>query len=98
MSQRDLAETVGVSVGGMHYILNAQIEKGLVKVESYIAMQDKRRYAYILTPKSIAGKTPITKRSLERKMQEYKAVKAEIDTPIDKLDDDTVPDRSGGRR
>lgn len=30
MSQRELAAEVGVSVGGMHYVLNALIEKGLV--------------------------------------------------------------------
>jgi DNA-binding Lrp family transcriptional regulator len=28
MSQRELAVAVGVSVGGMHYVLNALIEKG----------------------------------------------------------------------
>lgn len=29
MSQRELAAAVGVSVGGMHYVLNVLIDKGL---------------------------------------------------------------------
>ena len=32
MSQRELAEAVGISVGGTHYVLNALIEKGFVKL------------------------------------------------------------------
>jgi hypothetical protein len=32
MSQRELAAEVGISVGGTHYVLNALIEKGLIKL------------------------------------------------------------------
>jgi len=78
MSQRELAEKVGLSVGGMHYVLNALIEKGLVKLGNFTAAEDKRRYAYVLTPKGIVEKTAITKRFLERKIAEYQAIKAEI--------------------
>lgn len=31
MSQRDLARAVGVSTGGIHYVLSALLDKGLVK-------------------------------------------------------------------
>lgn len=79
MSQRELAEAVGVSVGGMHYVLNALIDKGLVKLGNFKASEDKRRYAYLLTPKGIAEKTAITKRFLARKIEEYEALKCEID-------------------
>lgn len=79
MSQRELASTVGVSVGGMHYVLNALIEKGLVKLGNFTAAEDKRRYAYILTRKGLEEKVGITRRFLERKMEEYEALKAEID-------------------
>lgn len=78
MSQRELASAVGVSVGGMHYVLNALIKKGLVKLGNFTAAEDKRRYAYILTPKGISEKAAITRRFLERKMQEYEALKSEI--------------------
>ncbi|MDF1621714.1 MarR family EPS-associated transcriptional regulator [Pseudothioclava nitratireducens] len=79
MSQRELAEAVGVSVGGIHYVLNALIDKGLVKLGNFTAAEDKRRYAYILTARGISEKVAITRRFLARKKEEYDALKAEID-------------------
>ena len=79
MSQRDIAAAVGISVGGVHYCLNALIEKGLIKLGNFSASQDKRRYAYILTPKGLSEKAGLTSRFLKRKMEEYKALKEEID-------------------
>ena len=79
MSQRELAAAVGVSVGGMHYVLNALIEKGLIKLGNFTAAEDKRRYAYVLTPKGIKEKSLITGRFLKRKLAEYEALKQEIE-------------------
>lgn len=95
LSQRDLAEAVGISNGSAHYLLSALLEKGLIKLGNFTAAQDKRRYAYILTPKGIAEKAAITKRFLERKIQEYDALKAEIEALRDELGDDVVPENSG---
>ena len=89
MSQRELAEAVGVSVGGMHYVLNALIEKGLVKLGNFTAAEDKRRYAYILTPKGIASKAALTRGFLARKMKEYEALKAEIEALAEEIDGGT---------
>ena len=79
MSQRDLAHAVGVSTGGIHYVLTALVEKGLIKLGNFTAAEDKRRYAYVLTPKGVARKTALTRRFLTRKMAEYEALKAEIE-------------------
>ncbi|MFC3052304.1 MarR family EPS-associated transcriptional regulator [Kordiimonas pumila] len=79
MSQRDLADAVGVSVGGAHYVLNALVKKGFVKLGNFSSTQDKRRYSYILTPKGLAEKAAITQHFLERKLEEYHALKVEID-------------------
>lgn len=79
MSQRELAAAVGVSVGGMHYVLNALIDKGLVKLGNFTATKDKRRYAYVLTPKGVARKAAITRAFLVRKMTEYEALREEIE-------------------
>ena len=95
LSQRDLAEAVGISNGSAHYLLSALLDKGLIKLGNFTAAQDKRRYAYILTPKGIAEKAAITKRFLERKIQEYDALKAEIEALRDELGDDVVPENSG---
>lgn len=79
MSQRDLAKAVGVSAGGIHYILGALLEKGMIKIGNFTAAEDKRRYAYILTPKGIAAKASLTRKFLVRKLAEYEAMKAEIE-------------------
>jgi|TARA_R100000935_G_scaffold57753_1_gene92473 EPS-associated MarR family transcriptional regulator len=79
MSQRDIAAAVGISVGGVHYCLNALVEKGMVKLGNFSAANDKRRYAYILTPKGLTEKAALTSRFLKRKMEEYEALKKEID-------------------
>lgn len=86
MSQRELAEAVGVSVGGIHYVLNALIDKGLVKLGNFTAAEDKRRYAYVLTPKGIARKAALTRAFLMRKMEEYEALKEEIEALQIELD------------
>lgn len=92
MSQRELAAAVGVSVGGMHYVLNALIEKGLVKLGNFTASEDKRRYAYVLTPKGIKEKSLITGRFLKRKLAEYEALKEEIEQLRDDLGKEQVID------
>ena len=88
MSQRELAEAVGVSVGGIHYVLNALIDKGLVKLGNFTAAEDKRRYAYVLTPKGIAQKAALTRAFLVRKMAEYEALRGEIEALSSELGND----------
>ena len=78
MSQRDLAEALGVSTGGVHYLLKALIDKGFVKLGNFTRSKDKRRYAYVLTPKGISERTALTRDFLARKMAEYERLKAEI--------------------
>lgn len=87
MSQRQLAEAVGVSVGSMHYVISALIDKGLVKLGNFTAAEDKRRYAYILTPKGISRKALLTRAFLARKMEEYEALRDEIEALQLDLDD-----------
>lgn len=79
MSQRELAKKVGVSTGGIHYVLNALLDKGLLKLGNFTAAEDKRRYAYVLTPKGMSEKAALTQRFLARKRSEYVALKEEIE-------------------
>ena len=78
LSQRELADAVGVGLGSVNYCLKAFIEKGLIKLGNFSAAPDKRRYAYILTPKGVREKATLTRRFLRRKMVEYDALAAEI--------------------
>ena len=79
ISQRELAEKVGISLGALNYCLKALMDKGFVKLENFQNSKHKFKYAYILTPSGIAEKVSITGRFLKRKLQEYEALKAEID-------------------
>ena len=80
MSQRNLAQAVGISLGSLHYCLNALVEKGLVGVGNFTAAEDKRRYAYVLTPKGLSERAVLARRFLKRKRAEYQALKVEIET------------------
>ena len=95
MSQREVADRVGISVGGTHYVLSALIEKGLVKLGNFTAAQDKRRYAYILTPRGISQKAAMTKRFLIRKMNEYEALRCEIEELRRGLDESADSQEAG---
>ena len=79
MSQRDLAQAMGVSLGKANYCLKALMEKGLVKLENFRANPDKRQYAYLLTPAGMKEKTRITMAFLRNKVAEYEALEKEIE-------------------
>jgi EPS-associated MarR family transcriptional regulator len=79
LTQRELAEKLGISVGGLNYCLKALIEKGLVKMKNFANSKNKFGYVYVLTPTGMAEKAAITQRFLKRKMEEYEALKAEIE-------------------
>lgn len=78
VSQRQLAEEIGISVGKANYCLRALIQVGLVKMGSFARSGNKNSYVYILTPNGIAEKAQITKRFLEDKLVQYELLKNEI--------------------
>lgn len=79
MTQRQMAEAVGVSVGKVNYCVRGLVQKGFVKMQRFYQSTDKRAYRYLLTPSGIAEKARTTKRYLQRRMEEYEALKAEIE-------------------
>ena len=79
LTQRELAEKLGISVGGLNYCLKALMEKGMVKVKNFATSKNKFGYVYLLTTTGMAEKAAITHRFLKRKMDEYEALKAEIE-------------------
>ena len=79
MTQRELADALGVSLGAANYCLKALVEKGWVKLENFQKNPNKLGYLYLLTPVGLAAKTQLTARFLKRKLQEYEALKAEIE-------------------
>lgn len=79
ITQRELADVLGVSLGKVNYCIKALIEKGWVKANNFKNNKNKLAYIYILTPKGIEEKAIITTRFLKRKLEEYELLKAEIE-------------------
>jgi len=79
LTQRELAEKLGISVGGLNYCLKALMDKGMVKMKNFANSKNKFGYVYVLTPTGMAEKAAITQRFLQRKMAEYEALHAEIE-------------------
>lgn len=86
LTQRELADKLGISVGGLNYCLKALMEKGLVKMKNFATSKNKFGYVYVLTPTGMAEKAAITHRFLQRKMDEYVALKAEIEALKSEID------------
>ncbi len=78
ISTRKIASKVGISNGAAFYLLNSLIDKGFIKFENFLHNKNKRNYAYLLTPKGIKKKYELTIRFLDRKKQEYKELRIEI--------------------
>jgi EPS-associated MarR family transcriptional regulator len=79
LTQRELAEKLGISLGAANYCLKSLIEVGQIKVGNFKKNPNKSVYLYLLTPKGIAEKASLTAGFLKRKMIEYQALKKEID-------------------
>ncbi len=78
LSQRQLADRLGVSLGKNNYCLKALKEKGLVKWGNFSNNPNKLQYMHLLTPKGISQKLSLTIHFLERKQAEYEQLKLEI--------------------
>ena len=94
LTQRELADKLGMSVGGLNYCLNALIDKGMVKMQNFSNSKNKFKYVYLLTPMGISEKVALTTRFLSRKMEEYEALKSEIEV----LKSETLGEQSIGKR
>lgn len=88
LTQREIADHLGISLGGINYCLHALIDKGFVKIHNFHESSNKVGYAYLLTPQGIYEKSKLTANFLSRKMKEYEALKAEIEALKADLDDE----------
>ena len=79
LSQRDLADALGISLGKTNYCLKALLGKGFIKMQSFNKSQNKLAYAYLLTPTGITEKAGLTVRFLARKVAEFESLTLEIE-------------------
>ena len=78
LTQRQLAEELGISLGKTHYLIKSLINVGWVKLDNFQKSNNKWGYAYLLTPQGVAEKATVTARFLIKKQREYNALKDEI--------------------
>lgn len=78
MSQRSLAEELGISLGKLNYCVKALAEKGWVKARNFKNSRNKLAYAYIVTPAGLEEKARMTVKFLRIKIAEVESLKAEI--------------------
>ena len=85
MTQREIAEKLGISTSGLNYCLKALIDKGWVKVQNFSQSKNKFGYIYVLTPQGVAEKALLAGRFLKRKITEYNELQTEIEALISKM-------------
>ena len=78
LSQRQLAQELGFSLGKINYCLNALKIKGLIKISNFKKNNNKLNYFYILTPKGFIKKTNLTLKFMKLKMNEYDELHKEL--------------------
>lgn len=77
MTQREIAEKLGISTSGLNYCLTALIDNGWVKMQNFSRSKNKFGYVYVLTPQAIAEKASVTGHFLQRKLKKYHALRLE---------------------
>ena len=78
LTQRQLSEALGVSLGKTNYLLKSLIDAGWIKLNNFQKSNNKWGYSYFLTPTGVAEKAAIMVRFLNRKKQEYTSLQLEI--------------------
>ena len=78
MLTRQVADAAENSNGSAYYVPLALVEKGFIKLGNFKNNPRKGQYAYLLTPKGIRERSILTHSFIERKRQEFKDLKVEI--------------------
>jgi len=88
LTQRQMAEEMGLSLGKFNYCLKELVKKGIVKIERFTTSNNKAGYMYVLTPQGINEKARITVNFLKRKMNEFEKIKQEIEALKEEVETD----------
>ncbi|MDC0472923.1 MarR family EPS-associated transcriptional regulator [Pelagibacteraceae bacterium] len=78
ITQRELSDKLGISLGKINYCLKELRKKGLIKISNFQKNKNKINYAYLLTPKGITAKTRLTINFMKIKLKEYEDLKKDM--------------------
>ena len=95
LSQRDMAQRVGVSLGKVNYCISELAKRGFIKIVRFKSAKNKIPYTYILTPRGIQEKAKLTVRFLRRKLVEYEEIKRQIAELARELDRENGSESGG---
>jgi EPS-associated MarR family transcriptional regulator len=79
ITQRELAKSLGVSLGKANFCLKALVDVGFIKASNFKNSKNKLAYMYLLTPKGVEAKALITINFLKLKLHEYETLQLEIE-------------------
>ncbi len=82
VTQRELSNELGISLGKINFCLKELKKKGLIKINNFKRSKNKMNYIYLLTPKGISQKTELTLNFMQRKMREYEELRKEYEDQI----------------
>jgi len=78
ITQREMANDLGLSLGKLNYVLKSLKNKGHIKINNFKNNKNKINYLYLLTPSGISKKTKLTINFMKIKMQEFDDLKKEL--------------------
>ncbi len=78
LTQREIAEKLGLSLGKAHYVVKTLTDVGYLKIDRFKKPDDKICNMYVLTAKGIRERARLAKRFLKYKKDEYRRLQKEI--------------------
>lgn len=83
VTQRDVSNKVGISLGKTNYLLKELIKKDIIKTRHFLQNPGKiKKISYILTPKGFEERARLTYHFLKRKEEEYNRLKEEWERSV----------------
>ena len=79
LTQRQIAEQMGLSLGKINYLIQALLGKGFLMIDNFRRSDNKLGYLYLLTPEGVETKKKLTILFLGRKSEEFDKLKKDME-------------------
>ncbi len=79
LTQRQIAQHLGLSLGKINFLIQALIRKGFLKINNFKRSDNKLGYLYMLTPEGIDTRKKLTLLFLRKKSEEFDKLKKEME-------------------
>ncbi|WP_022668244.1 MarR family EPS-associated transcriptional regulator [Desulfospira joergensenii] len=78
LTQREMKQKMGVSLGKVNYCISLLTQKGMIRIERFKNSSNKAAYLYRITPAGLKELTDLTWSYLKLRIKEYDQIKQEI--------------------